>query len=137
MDFLGSAPGFLLITMETYLLKRALKELKQVKTFYKYLYPGRSPIMISNGCKFLLDNCDSSFLFDTIIKAQELKILKGVNFKIFRLLQLRNDMSWIITCTSDCDKKPIIVKSISLSDFPLPEITIWVIQNVALLPQEC
>ena len=84
-----------------------------------------------------MDNCDSSFLFDTIIKAQELKILKGVNFKIFRLLQLRNDMSWIITCTSDCDKKPIIVKSISLSDFPLPEITIWVIQNVALLPQEC
>jgi len=123
--------------MDAYRIKRTLRELRRTKTFYKFLHSGKSPILISTGCKFLLDNCDSSFLFDTIIKAQELKILKGVNFKIFRLLQLRNDMSWIITCTSDCDKKPIIVKSISLSDFPLPEITIWVIQNVALLPQEC
>jgi len=120
--------------MDAYRIKRTLKKLKRAKTFYKFLNPGKSPILISTGCKFLLDNCDSSFLFDTIIKAQELKILKGVNFKIYRLQQLRNDLSWLITCSSNCDKKPIIVKSIPFSKFPLPEITIWVIQNVALLP---
>jgi hypothetical protein len=122
--------------MNTYELKRALRELRRTKTFHKFLHPGKSPILISDGCKFLLDNCDSSFLFDTIIKAQELKILKGMNFHIFRLHQLRNDMSWQITCSSDGDKKPILIKSIPFCNFPLPEITIWVIQNVALLSQE-
>jgi hypothetical protein len=122
--------------MDEYRFKRALRDIRRTKTYQKYLYPGKSPILISDGCKFLLDNCDSSFLFDTIIKAQELKILKGVNFKIFRLNHLRNNMSWQITCSSDCDMKPILIKSIPFCNFPLPEITIWVIQNVALLPQE-
>jgi len=124
------------MTMNAYRIRRTLKELKRAKTFHKFLYPGKSPILISTGCKLLLDNCDSSFLFDTIIKAQELKILKGVNYQAWTLQQLKNDMSWLITCSSDCDKKPILIKSIPLSDFPLPEITIWVIQKVALLPQE-
>jgi hypothetical protein len=124
------------MAMDAYRIKRTLKELKRAKTFHKFLHPGKSPILISTGCKFLLDNCDSSFLFDTIIKAQELKILKGSNFTVWTLHQLKNDMSWILTCSSDCEKKPIIIKSIPLIDFPLPEITIWVIQNVALLPQE-
>jgi len=124
------------MTMDAYRIKRTLRELRRTKTFHKFLYPGKSPILISDGCKFLLDNCDSSFLFDTIIKAQELKILKGVNYQVWTLELLRNNMSWLITCSSNCDKKPILIKSIPLSDFPLPEITIWVIQKVALLPQE-
>ena len=124
------------MTMDAYRIKRVLRELRRAKTFHKFLYPGKSPILISDGCKFLLDNCDSSFLFDLILKSQELKILRDMPFKIFRLKQMRNDMSWILTCSSNCDQKPIIVKSIPFSKFPLPEITIWVIQNVALLPQE-
>jgi hypothetical protein len=122
--------------MDPYRIRRTLKELKRTKSFHKFLHPGQRPILISTGCKFLLDNCDSSFLFETIIKAQQLKILKGANFQVWTLKQLRNDMSWILKCSSNCDKKPIIVKSIPFSKFPLPEITIWVIQNVALLPQE-
>jgi len=124
------------MTMNTYELKRALRDFRRVKIYHKYLYPGKSPILISDACRFLLENCDSSFLFDLILKSQELKILRDVPFKIFRLEQLRKDMSWILTCSFDCEKKPIIVKSIPFSKFPLPEITIWVIQNVALLPKE-
>jgi hypothetical protein len=124
------------MTMDKYRIRRTLKELKRAKTFHKFLYPGKSPILISSGCKFLLENCDSSFLFDTIIKAQELKILKGVNYQVWTLELLRNNMSWLITCSSNCDKKPILIKSIPHYRFPLQKITIWVIQNVALLPQE-
>jgi hypothetical protein len=124
------------MTMETYRIKRSLKELRRTKTFHKFLYPGKSPILISDGCKFLLENCDSSFLFDLILKSQELKILRDVPFQSWRLIQVRTDMSWSLTCSSNCDQKPIIVKSIPFSKFPLPEITIWVIQNAAFLPQE-
>jgi hypothetical protein len=124
------------MTMDEYRIRRTLKELKRAKSFHKFLYPGRSPILISSGCKFLLENCDSSFIFDTIIKARELEVLKGVNFEVWTLHQLKNDMSWILSCSTNCDKKPILIKSIPLCNFPLSEITIWVIQNVALLPQE-
>ena len=125
------------MTMDAYRIRRTLKELKRAKSFHKFLHPGISPILISTGCKFLLENCDSSFLFETIIKARELKVLKGVNFEVWTLHQLKNDMSWILSCSTNCDKKPLFIKSIPLNDFPIPELTIWVIQNVALLPQEC
>ena len=123
--------------MDAYRIRRTLKELKRVKTFYKFLHPGKSPILISTGCKFLLENCDSSFIFDTIIKTRELEVLKGVNFEVWTLHQLKNDMSWILSCSTNCDKKPLIIQSIPINDFPVTELTIWVIQNVALLPQEC
>lgn len=121
--------------MDAYRIKRTLRELRRTKTFYKFLYPGKSPILISDGCKFLLDNCDSSFLFETIIKAQELKIFKGANLQIWCLHQLRKDMSWILSCSSSVNK-PLIIYSIPFTSFPLQEITIMVIQKAAFLPQE-
>jgi hypothetical protein len=125
------------MTMDAYRIKRALRDIRRTKTYHKYLYPGKSPILISDGCKFLLDNCDSSFLFDTIIKTRELEVLKGLNFEVWTLHQLKNDMTWILTCSTSGDKKPLLIQSIPLNDFPVTELTIWVIQNVALLPQEC
>jgi hypothetical protein len=124
------------MNMETYRFKLALREFRRAKNFYNYLYPGKSPILISPACKFILEKCDSSFLFDSILKSQELKILKDVNFKIYKLRQLRNDMSWTLSCYSDLEMKPLIKLSLPFSNFPLQEITIWVIQNVAILPQE-
>jgi hypothetical protein len=124
------------MTMDAYRIKRALKETRRTKTFYKYLYPGKSPILISGACKFLLDNCDSSFLFDEIIKAQDLKILQGVKFQVFELRKLKKDLSWILSCQQISDKKLLISKAISFSNFPIEEITIWLIDKVALLPSE-
>ena len=124
------------MTMDAYRIKRALRDFRRVKTYQKYLYPGKSPIQISDACKFLLDNCDSSFLFDLILKNQELRILRDEPFQIWRLLQLSKDMSWILSCSSSSVKKPLFIHSIPFTSFPLQEITIWVIQKVALLPQE-
>jgi len=122
--------------MDAYRIRRTLKELKRTKTFYKFLYLGKSPILISTGCKFLLDNCDSSFLFDLILKSQELRILRDEPFQIWRLLQLSKDMSWILSCSSSSVKKPLFIHSIPFTSFLLQEITIWVIQKAAILPQE-
>jgi hypothetical protein len=122
--------------MDTYRIKRALRDIRRTKTYQKYLYPGKSPILISDACRFLLEHCDSSFLFDSIIKAQELKILRGVKFQVWTLQQRRNDLSWLLTCSSEWDMKPLITQSIPFSDFPLQKINIWVINNVALLPSE-
>jgi hypothetical protein len=122
--------------MNTYEIKRALRQFRRTKTYQKYLYPGKSPLLISDACKFLLDNCDSSFLFDLILKNQELRILRDEPFQIWRLLQLSKDMSWILSCSSSSVKKPLFIHSIPFTSFPLQEITIWVIQKVALLPQE-
>lgn len=136
LDCLGSAPGFTLVTMDAYRFKRALRDIRRTKTYQKYLYPGKSPILISDACRFLLENCDSSFLFDLILKSQELKILRDEPFQIWRLHQLSKDMSWILSCSSRSVKKPLFIHLIPFTSFPLQEITIWVIQKAALLPQE-
>ena len=124
------------MTMDAYRIRRVLKDSQRTKTFHKYLYPGKSPILISDACRFLLENCESSFLFDAILKSQELRILRDEPFQIWRLHQLSKDMSWILSCSSDSVKKPLFIHSIPFTSFPLQEITIWVIQKAALLPQE-
>jgi len=122
--------------MDAYRIKRALRDFRRVKTYQKYLYPGKSPIQISDACKFLLDNCDSSFLFDEIIKAQDLKILKGAKFQVWVLRRSKKDLSWILSCQQNSDKKLLIRQIVEFRNFPIEEITIWLIDKVALLPSE-
>jgi Family of unknown function (DUF6876) len=122
--------------MDEYRLKRALKKIKKTRAYHKYLHPGISPIQISDSCKFILENCDSSFLFDSILKSQELKILKGVAFKIFIFQQLKKDLSWELSCIASAGEKPLIILRKEHSQFPIDFIKLWMINNVLLLPSE-
>jgi hypothetical protein len=76
------------------------------------------------------------WLFDAILSYQCEKILRDVNFQIWELRQQRKDLSWLLSCRSDSDKKPLITQVIEFSDFKIEEIKIWLIGNVALLPSE-
>ncbi len=104
--------------------------------YHKHLFPGKSPILLTDGCKYVRDKCKAYWLFDAILSYQCDKILNGVNFQIWELKQLRLDLSWLLTCREDTGKKPMIRQSIEFSDFPLEYIKIWVIDKVALLPSE-
>ena len=75
-------------------------------------------------------------LFDAILSYQCEKILREVNFQIWEIRQSKKDLSWLLTCREDSDKKPLITQTIEFSDFPIEGIKIWLIDKVALLPSE-
>jgi hypothetical protein len=104
--------------------------------YHKHLFPGKSPILITDGCKYVRDVCNAYWLFDAILSYQCDKILRGINFQIWELKHLKVDLSWQLTCKEDTNKKPLIKQSIEFSDFPIDYIKIWVIDQVAILPSE-
>jgi hypothetical protein len=122
--------------METYLIKRQLKEFRGTEQYHKHLFPGKSPIILTDGCAFVREKCQAYWLFDAILSYQLDKRLKNVPFQIWELKQQMMDLSWLLTCQEDSGKKPLLTQRLEFSDFPLDSIRIWVIDGVALLPSE-
>jgi len=124
------------MTMEKYLLKRTLKEFHGSSQYHSHLFPGKSPLIITDGCAFVREKMGAWWLFDAILSYQMDKRLRNVPFQIWEFKQLKNDLSWLLSCREDTGEKPVITQCIEFSDFPLESIKIWVINQVALLPSE-
>jgi hypothetical protein len=122
--------------MEAIDIREELKEFHGTTMYHKHLFPGKSPILLTDGCKYVRDTCGAYWLFDAILIYQDQKALRGINFQVWELKQIRLDLTWQLTCREDTGKKPLIRQSITFSDFPLDYIKIWVIDKVALLTSE-
>lgn len=122
--------------MNTANIRYEFKQFHGTSEYHKHLFPGKSPIILTDGCKYVRDVCKAYWLFDAILNYQCDKILDGVNFQVWELKQLRKDLTWLLTCREDTGRKTLISQSIEFSDFPLDYIKIWVIDKVALLPSE-
>ena len=123
-------------SMETNTIKRELSQFHGTEEYHKHLFPGKSPLLLTDGCKYVRDKLESFWLFDAILSYQNHKALKDINFQIWEFKQLKKDFTWLLTCREDTGKKPVISQSIEFSDFPVDYIRIWVIDKVALLPSE-
>jgi hypothetical protein len=117
-------------------IREELKMFRGTSEYHKHLFPGKSPIILTDGCKYIRDVCKSYWLFDAILSYQCDKILSGIKFQVWELKRLKVDLSWQLTCREDTGKKPLIRQSIEFSDFPLDYIKILVIDKIALLPSE-
>jgi hypothetical protein len=117
-------------------LQHELKLFRGTSRYYKHLFPGKSPILLTDGCKYVRDEFNAYWLFDDILKYQDDKLLKKINFQIWEFKRLKKDLSWLLTCREDTDNKALISQSIEFSDFPIDYIRIWVIGSIALLPTE-
>jgi len=122
--------------MDAIQIERDLKHFKGTSIYYKHLYPGKSPIIITEGCNYVREQCQAYWLFDAILSYQEDHRLMGIPFQVWTLEQQQSDLTWLLTCKEDKGRPPLITQKIPYSDFPLQGITIWVIDKVALLPTE-
>ena len=122
--------------METRTITKELSQFHGTAEYHKHLFPGKSPLLLTDGCKYVRDACNAYWLFDAILSYQCEKILRNVNFQIWELKQLKKDFTWLLTCREDTGRRPLISQSIEFSDFPLDYIRIWVIDKIALLPSE-
>ena len=117
-------------------IREELKTFHGTSEYHKHLFPGKSPIILTDGCKFIRDQCKAYWLFDAILSYQGDHRLDGINFQIWELRQQKKDLTWLLTCREDKGKRTLINQSIEYSDFPLDYIKLWVIGKVALLPSE-
>jgi hypothetical protein len=122
--------------MTTYEIKRALRQFTGTERYHKHLFPGKSGILLTDGCDFIRTHCNAHWLFDCILSYNSEKVLKNINWQCWELRQSKKDLSWLLTCREDSDKKPLITQTIEFSDFPIEGIKIWLIDKVALLPSE-
>jgi Family of unknown function (DUF6876) len=122
--------------MDTKTITWNLNQFHGTAQYYKHLFPGKSPLLITEGCKYVRDACNAYWLFDALLSYQSNKILRDINFQVWEFRRLKKDLSWVLTCRQDSDKKPILTQFIEFSDFPLDSIKIWIIDKVALLPSE-
>lgn len=122
--------------MNTYEIKRALRQFTGTNRYHKHLFPGLSQIHLTDGCDFIRTHCNAYWLFDAILSYQGEKILRHVNFQLWELRQSKKDLSWLLTCREDSNLKPLVSQIIEFSDFPLDYLKLYVIQGIALLPSE-
>jgi len=50
--------------MDAIQIERDLKHFKGTSIYYKHLYPGKSPIIITEGCNYVREQCQAYWLFD-------------------------------------------------------------------------
>jgi hypothetical protein len=45
--------------MNTYEIKRALRQFTGTEFYHKHLFPGKSPILLTDGCDFIRTHCNA------------------------------------------------------------------------------
>ena len=122
--------------MESNEILKELRKFKGTATYYKHLFPGKSPIYLTDGCKYIRDHLNANWLFDQIVKCQDSFLLKGINFQIWTIKQNRKNLTWWLTCMNAKDENVILHIPVELSDIQIDYLMIWIIGATALLPTE-
>jgi hypothetical protein len=95
---------------------------------------GDLKLLLTDGCDYIRREAESYWLFDSILAYQMDKTVRGLYHQVWRLMK-QSDDTWQLT-SEDGNNNLIVAQKIQFSDFPLPEITIWIIDGVAMLPSE-
>jgi hypothetical protein len=101
--------------------------------YYSYL----GGLKLTDGVKFLADNADSYWLLDAIASYQG-AAKKDPMLREMQFWTLKTDVrkgTAVLTCERDSGNVAF-TQEIPFTDFPLPEIKVWVSNDVALLPSE-
>lgn len=120
--------------MDTKIITKRLRRFNHSSMFIPHLHPGKSPLLISAGIKYVRDSLEGFCLIDTILCFQCDRVIGKIFFQKWIYKQQTNDLTWIMQCYDN--EKLIVSKKIEFSKFPLPKIEIWLINKNLLLPGE-
>ena len=98
-------------------------------------------ILYTEGIKTLADEAQCMWLVDAIASHQKsYEIIYNPDLQEFQLwlLTVKEDHSAVLACYQDSPEtcEPAITQVIPATDFPLPEIKLYLEQGTLLLPQE-
>jgi len=101
------------------------------ETFYRHgVVPG---MIFSEGAHFVAESCGAYWLIDEIAIAQFKPKVRAEEFQVWKLTVTGHKAA----LTLDNGNGDIVLsKYISFTDFPLPEVTLWVENKTIYLPRE-
>ena len=120
-------------TMTPEELSSSLAQFCGTEGYYKFSM--LSPLVMTDGVKYLADNAKCYWLLDIIASYQRKCSRDPMLCDMqFWTLRVKNGKGFVI-CERD-EGDVAISQAIPATDFPLPEIKIWVENGVVLLPSE-
>lgn len=87
----------------------------------------------TEGVKYMAELCSAYWLIDAIASHQPNPKVRNEDFQVWTL-HVHNRKARLVC--EDGNGHKIAVQIIPFTDFPLPEITIWVESGVMLMPKE-
>lgn len=99
-----------------------------------YRHPLWPTITYTDGAHYVAETGGAYWLLDAIVSHQHDPCVRSQDFQVWRL-KVTHDRSALLTC-EDGDHRLITSQAIAFTDFPLPEITLWLQNNVIFLPSE-
>ena len=99
-----------------------------------------TPMVLTDGMKFLCDSCESYWLMDIVASVQqESKIIKNQNFIVWRIKLNDDDKGFVVSAYRDSpfNKENLLYEQVGgFTDFPLKEFEFYQCDNVILLTGE-
>lgn len=131
--------------MDAETLSQNLQHFCGSENYYKHLLG----IYYTDGVRYLASNAECYWLIDAIGSHQPRakRIHRLTEFQLWFLhvgdahefIKPRGSNSAVLTCWEDTpshETKPVIIQQIPFTDFPLPEIKLYVQDKILLLPSE-
>jgi hypothetical protein len=109
-----------------------LKQFHGSEVFYNY-QSNSIKLLLTEGVKYLVDNASAYWLIDLITSYQCYKYFEQEPFQTWKLK--RDLESWSIIA-NDGNNIELAKQTIEFSDFPLDEITLWLVDGIIMLPSE-
>jgi hypothetical protein len=110
-------------------------ELKQF-TGSEVIYKHWLSIQYTEGVKYLADAAQAYWLIDAIASHQTKKFLSDPKLQDFQIWHLVvQDKSGILYALWDTDKE-VLRQEIEYTDFPMPDVKLYLVQKVLMLPSE-
>lgn len=120
-------------TLQAAALTAELKYFTASENWYRHML--FQQFLYTDGIKFLASKAECYWLVDKIFALQYGKpILKKFNFQTW-FLTVSSDQTAILKC-EDGNYNQVYSEKISYTDFPLPQIKLFLTNNVLLLPTE-
>jgi hypothetical protein len=120
--------------------KQTLAGFCGTENYYEHKATDYLKLLLTDGCKYVMEAADASWLFDEILYNQPRPEIRDLDFQIWVLWFDKDDNNgegyWVLRC-EDGDHNTVLVQLlIEEVNFPINEIIIWVIDGVAILPCE-
>ena len=99
-----------------------------------YRHPLFRAYTYTDGVQYVAQHGGAVWLVTDIFAYQSEEAIKGQPFQVWTL-KVSDDHTGVLTC-EDGNKNVLFTHHLNFTDFPLPEITFWLTDNVLMLPSE-
>lgn len=113
-------------------LANDLRQFTSTDHYYRHTLSGRS-FIYTDGVKYLAETAGAYWLIDKIVFGQPETELECDGFQSWKLKVTGSTA--VLTC-DDGNENIVHTEEITFTDFPLPEIELWVEGSTILLPSE-